>query len=163
MNESLKTLLELIRAKITEDFREKKETEDLFIGAFQQIKQENESEKQSLLNAYQISKIRLLKFLTEKVSDQKEEMVLQMIDDLRELERELIDREMTTKTRLKKSYSKLEGNLRNLQKTIENNIIGENGFKQIDGFLQDFFAKFLDEALQEAAKYEAYADNVQES
>lgn len=163
MNESLKTLLELIRAKITEDFREKKETEDLFIGAFQQIKQENESEKQSLLNAYQISKLRLLKFLTEKVSDQKEEMVLQMIDDLRELERELIDREMTTKTRLKKSYSKLEGNLRNLQKTIENNIIGENGFKQIDGFLQDFFAKFLDEALQEAAKYEAYADNVQES
>lgn len=129
MNESLKTLLELIRAKITEDFREKKETEDLFIGAFQQIKQENESEKQSLLNAYQISKLRLLKFLTEKVSDQKEEMVLQMIDDLRELERELIDREMTTKTRLKKSYSKLEGNLRNLQKTIENNIIGENGFK----------------------------------
>lgn len=65
--------------------------------------------------------------------------------------------------RLKKSYSKLEGNLRNLQKTIENNIIGENGFKQIDGFLQDFFAKFLEEALQEAAKYEAYADNVQES
>ena len=163
MNESLKTLLELIRAKITEDFREKKETEDLFIGAFQQIKQENESEKQSLLNAYQISKLRLLKFLTEKVSDQKEELVLQMIDDLRELERELIDREMTTKTRLKKSYSKLEGNLRNLQNTIENNIIGENGFKQIDGFLQDFFEKFLDEALQEAAKYEAYADNVQES
>lgn len=91
MNESLKTLLELIRARITEDFREKKETEDLFIAAFQLIKQENESEKQSLLNTYQISKLRLLKFLTEKVSDQKEEMVLQMIDDLRELERELID------------------------------------------------------------------------
>lgn len=36
---------------------------------------------------------------------------------------------MGTKGRLRKSYVKLDTNLRLIQKTLENNIIGENGIK----------------------------------
>lgn len=79
---------------------------------------------------------------------------------LKDIENLLIDKEIGTKGRLRKSYSKLDTNLRLIQKTLENNIIGENGIKQIDSFLQDFFMKFLEEALQEAQKYEQYYENL---
>ncbi len=51
------------------------------------------------------------------------------MEDLEEIENRLIDKEMSTKGRLRKSYAKLDNNLRLIQKIIENNIIGENGIK----------------------------------
>ena len=104
-----------------------------------------------------------MKILTEKDSTDKEDLIFDIIENLTEIENQLIDREMSTKGRLRKSYSKLDTNLRLIQKTLENNIIGENGIKQIDGFLQDFFGKFLEEALQEAQKYEQFYENLQQS
>ena len=104
-----------------------------------------------------------MKILTEKDSTDKEDLIFDIIENLTEIENQLIDREMSTKGRLRKSYSKLDTNLRLIQKTLENNIIGENGIKQIDGFLQDFFGKFLEEALQEAQKYEQFYENIQQS
>ena len=102
-----------------------------------------------------------MKILTEKDSTNKEDLIFEIIENLTSIENQLIDREMSTKGRLRKSYSKLDTNLRLIQKTLENNIIGENGIKQIDGFLQDFFGKFLEEALQEAQKYEQFYENIQ--
>lgn len=104
-----------------------------------------------------------MKILTEKDSTNKEDLIFEIIENLTSIENQLIDREMSTKGRLRKSYSKLDTNLRLIQKTLENNIIGENGIKQIDGFLQDFFGKFLEEALQEAQKYEQFYENIQQS
>ncbi len=70
-----------------------------------------------------------MKYLSEKESDDKEQRIDDIIDLLKDIENLLIDKEMSTKGRLRKSYSKLDTNLRLIQKTLENNIIGENGIK----------------------------------
>ncbi len=49
--------MELIRAKVTEDFKEKKEIEDSFLNAFEKIKNENEQEKQLIIQEYQQEKL----------------------------------------------------------------------------------------------------------
>jgi hypothetical protein len=41
--------MELIRAKVSEDFRQKKEIEDSYIEAYGEIKLENEDEKQLII------------------------------------------------------------------------------------------------------------------
>jgi hypothetical protein len=56
-------------------------------------------------------------------------MIYEIIDELSIIENWLIEKEMGTKGRLRKSYAKLDTNLRLIQKTLENNIIGENGIK----------------------------------
>jgi hypothetical protein len=57
-----------------------------------------------------------MKFLTEKDSVEKEEKIFEILDNLIEIENLLIDKEMATKGRLRKSYSKLDTNLRLIQK-----------------------------------------------
>ena len=57
-----------------------------------------------------------MKFLTEKDSDEKEEWIFEILDKLSEIENSLIDKEMATKGWLRKGYSKLDTNLRLIQK-----------------------------------------------
>ena len=42
----------------------------------------------------------------------------------------------------------------------ENNLIGENGIKLVDSFINDFFNKFQEEALEEAEKFEKFYENM---
>ena len=53
-----------------------------------------------------------MKFLLEKDSLEKEEKIYEMLENLTKIENSLIDKEMDTKGWLRKSYAKLDTNLR---------------------------------------------------
>ena len=73
---------------------------------------------------------------------------------LNELDQALVKKQMQLTQRLRRSFDQVEKDMKDIFRLLDKAILGEIGLKKIDEFLGEFFAKFQEEAMNEADKYE---------
>jgi len=155
-NENVKNLVDTIRTKLAEVTVEKNSITDKYSAAYQKMIKENEDESQKLINSYFHSKKKLVRYIEEYTNADKREQIQNILEHLKLLDSSLIDREMNLKNCLKKAHVLIEANYKNIYNTIENIMVGDMGIKAVEDLINEFFAKFQDEAQAEAERLEQY-------
>ena len=161
-NENVKNLVDSIRHRLTEACNQRNETVEKFEGAFYKMIDDSEASALELVQHYESKKKKLVRLIEDNADVDKPKLAGEIRAELRELDEALVGMEMNLNKRLKQAYTILETNLKTLYNEMEAILVGESGLKAIEEFISQFFAKFLDEALAEAERYEKL-NNYQET
>ena len=166
ISENMKNLLEDIKNNITEIIKNKEFSILQFETAFDKMIKENEEQSLEFIRIYSSDKKNLIRFIDETQKSNKHEKIEEIFTTLKNMEENLVKKEMILNNRLKKSYNKLDSMLKKIYNELIDALAGEKGIKNVEDFLQKFFKKFLEEALKELYRCEndlktKYIENVE--
>lgn len=154
INENMKNLLDEIKGNISEIIRNKESSICQFESAFEKMIKINEEESTEFIRVYSSRKKNLIRFIDETREVDKEEKIEDIFLTLKDMEENLVKKEMILNNRLKKSYNKLDSVLKKIYNELIDALAGDKGIKNVEDFLQKFFKKFLEEALKELYRCE---------
>ena len=158
LSDNMKGLVESIRYQLNEVLKERKQITSKYESATKNMVLEGENEKDGLINSYFHSKKRVTRLFDLANRDQNElkEVLAEIRKQLEIFDESITESEMILKANLRKAYHQMETNFKNIYSNIEQIIMGENGVKNVEEFLNEFFNKFIEEGLLESDRMEQY-------